>query len=66
MSMQDYARLLARLERTTNEGYVLRENELSREQWNRVQRSWNHLSRHDPKIARALRRALANARSKAE
>ncbi len=65
MRMMEYARLLARLERSTNQGFLLRQHHLTRDEWTQVQRAWNRLSRDDPKVARALRRALADARSKA-
>lgn len=64
LNMEDYAAILARLERTTNERYVLSEHGLTPSEWHLLQRSWNRLSREDGKVARALRRALAEARLK--
>lgn len=63
LSMLAYASLVAQLEHSTNPAYLLRQHHLSTDAWSSQQRAWNRLSRDDPKVARALRRALARARS---
>jgi hypothetical protein len=63
-SMVEYAQMVARLEQSTNPAYILRQHNLTTDDWKQLQRAWNRLSRDDPKVARALRRALGDARSK--